>query len=166
MIVRIPAFPPRPQTASSADPDRPAVSKHNGSDQPCLCLCFGFSQITRITPLRFTTLHFSHMGLTDALTFTMYAPFFCCQMATTHPRAHSYPMCSFQTPLQYITLNFHEQGLFSVFSLKTKTAPADSPGFSPGRRCRYGALPCGPRRDCIRCGFYLSLQMIRPLVRS
>ena len=58
-------------------PDRPAVSKHNGSDQPCLCLCFGFSQITRITPLRFTTLHFSHMGLTDALTFTMYAPFCC-----------------------------------------------------------------------------------------
>lgn len=49
--------------------------KAYGSDQPCLCLCFGFSQITRITPLRRMTLHFSHMGLTDALTFTMHAPF-------------------------------------------------------------------------------------------
>ena len=53
----------------------PAVSKHDGSDQPCLCLCFGFSQITRIVPLRLMTLHFSHMGFTDALTFTMHSPF-------------------------------------------------------------------------------------------
>lgn len=98
--------------ALSAGPDRSAVSKQNGSDQPCLCLCFGFSQITRITPLRFTTLHLSHMGLTDALTFTMYAPFFCIQMIITSSRAHSYPMCSFQTPLQYITVFFQRQGLF------------------------------------------------------
>ena len=40
-----------------------------GSDQPCLCLCFGFSQITMTLPLRLMTLHFSHMGLTLGLTF-------------------------------------------------------------------------------------------------
>jgi len=37
---------------------------------PCLCLCLGFSQITRITPFRFTILHLSQIFLTDALTFT------------------------------------------------------------------------------------------------
>lgn len=208
MIVRIPAFPPRPQPASPADSDRPAVSKHNGSDQPCLCLCFGFSQITRITPLRFTTLHFSHMGLTDALTFTMYAPFLCCQMVTTHPRAHSYPMCSFQTPLQYITRNFYDQELFSVFFVtviadfgsigakkscpvrvtaafreqgygveaeitlcffdsKIKNCTGMFSRFASGRRCRQiFALIHGPRTGPDQTLLYLSLQMIRPLVRS
>jgi len=41
---------------------------------PCLCLCLGFSQITRITPLRFTILHLSQIFLTDALTFTAVTP--------------------------------------------------------------------------------------------
>jgi hypothetical protein len=36
---------------------------------PCLCLCFGFSQITLTTPPRLITLHFLHIGLTEALTF-------------------------------------------------------------------------------------------------
>jgi hypothetical protein len=39
---------------------------------PCLCLCLGFSQITRMTPFRFTILHLSQIFLTDALTFTVY----------------------------------------------------------------------------------------------
>ena len=38
--------------------------------QPCLCLCLGFSQMTITTPLRFITLHFSHLGFTEAFTFT------------------------------------------------------------------------------------------------
>jgi hypothetical protein len=33
------------------------------------CLCFAFVQITRTTPRRRTTLHFSQIRLTDALTF-------------------------------------------------------------------------------------------------
>ena len=37
--------------------------------QPCLCLCFGFSQITITLLLRLITLHFSQIGFTDDLTF-------------------------------------------------------------------------------------------------
>ena len=40
---------------------------------PCLCLCFGFSQITLITPFLFITLHFSHIFFTDGLTFIFYS---------------------------------------------------------------------------------------------
>ena len=36
---------------------------------PCLCLCFGFSQITRILPFLLMILHLSQIGFTDALTF-------------------------------------------------------------------------------------------------
>ena len=39
--------------------------------QPCLCLCFGFSQITLILPFLLMILHFSQIGLTDDLTFTV-----------------------------------------------------------------------------------------------
>ena len=38
-------------------------------DQPCLCLCFGFSQIIRILPFLLITLHFSQIGFTDERTF-------------------------------------------------------------------------------------------------
>ena len=40
-----------------------------GQSYPCLCLCLGFSQITYITPLRLTILHFEQRRLTDAFTF-------------------------------------------------------------------------------------------------
>jgi hypothetical protein len=36
---------------------------------PCLCLCLGFVQITYITPLRLTILHFGQRRLTDGVTF-------------------------------------------------------------------------------------------------
>src|SRR3954468_13577011 len=39
-------------------------------DYPCFCLWRGFWQITRTAPWRRMTLHFSHIGLTDARTFT------------------------------------------------------------------------------------------------
>ena len=37
---------------------------------PWRCLCFGFSQITLMLPLRLMILHFSQIGFTDDLTFT------------------------------------------------------------------------------------------------
>ena len=40
-------------------------------DQPCLCLCLGFSQITLMLPFLLITLHFSQIGFTDDLTFTV-----------------------------------------------------------------------------------------------
>ena len=45
------------------------------NDQPCTCLCFGFSQITLILPFLLMILHFSQIGLTDDLTFTANTPF-------------------------------------------------------------------------------------------
>ncbi len=41
----------------------------NGFDYPCLCLCRGFSQITRNTPFRLIILHLLHIFFTEARTF-------------------------------------------------------------------------------------------------
>ena len=46
-----------------------------GGDYPCLCLCFGFSQITLMRPFLLMILHFSQIGFTDDLTFTLNPPF-------------------------------------------------------------------------------------------
>src|SRR5207302_37660 len=64
------------------------------SSYPCLCLCFGFSQMMRITPCRRTILHFVQIFLTDERTF----------MISTHlyryvmrPRVRSYGDSSTRT---------------------------------------------------------------------
>lgn len=44
-------------------------------DQPCLCLCLGFSQMILMLPFLLITLHFSQMGFTDDLTFMVNPPF-------------------------------------------------------------------------------------------
>ena len=40
-----------------------------GVYQPCTCLCLGFSQIILMRPFLLMTLHFSHIGFTELLTF-------------------------------------------------------------------------------------------------
>ena len=50
----------------------PSISPPYATEnQPCLCLCLGLGQMTLTTPLRFITLHFSHLTLTEALTFIL-----------------------------------------------------------------------------------------------
>ena len=57
-----------------------------GFDQPCLCLCFGFSQMMRMLPFLLMTLHFSQIGLTDDLTFIGQPPFPCAVRVACGPR--------------------------------------------------------------------------------
>ena len=54
-------------------------------DQPWTCLCFGFSQMILILPFLLITLHLSHIGFTEDLTFMrssflhqnkLYTPYF------------------------------------------------------------------------------------------
>ena len=44
-------------------------------NQPCLCLCFGFSQMTITRPLRLITLHLSQIFLTEGFTFKAFTTF-------------------------------------------------------------------------------------------
>ena len=43
--------------------------KNHNKNQPCFCLCLGFSQMTITRPFLLMILHFSHIGFTDGLTF-------------------------------------------------------------------------------------------------
>src|ERR1700749_4763539 len=46
------------------------VDPGDARHQPCRCLCRGLEQMTSTRPCRRIILHFSHIGLTDGLTFT------------------------------------------------------------------------------------------------
>ena len=61
--------------APTAPAGAPAASRGFPSirAQPCFCLCLGFSQMIITRPLRLMILHFSHMGLTEGLTFMVVA---------------------------------------------------------------------------------------------
>ena len=61
--------------------------KIDNDNYPCLCLCFGFSQITLMLPFLLMILHFSQIGLTDDLTFTSNPPFIPCLVCI-------FPLCA------------------------------------------------------------------------
>lgn len=56
-------------------PDSFLTKSHSFRAYPCLCLCFGFSQITLMLPFLLMILHFSQIGFTDDLTFMVMPPF-------------------------------------------------------------------------------------------
>jgi len=56
-------------------PDFACRQAMKSGDYPCLCLCFGFSQITLMRPFLLIILHFSQIGFTDDLTFISNPPF-------------------------------------------------------------------------------------------
>ena len=53
---------------------RHTIQTHINGNYPCLCLCFGFSQITLTLPFLLMILHFSQIGFTDDLTFMSNPP--------------------------------------------------------------------------------------------
>ena len=58
-------------------------------DQPCFCLCLGFSQITITLPFLLMILHLSQIFLTDGLTFIVIIPYLSCFGVCSHVRVTS-----------------------------------------------------------------------------
>ena len=67
---------PHPTTKRKNRDNAPSLKDgaHYGVNQPCFCLCLGFSQMTITRPLRLMILHFSQIGLTEGLTFMILPP--------------------------------------------------------------------------------------------
>ena len=72
--------------------------------QPCLCLCFGFSQITLILPFLLMILHFSQIGFTDDLTFIVKSSFHRILPRGASPQNHAHIL--YQTPPGNSSINF------------------------------------------------------------
>ena len=85
-------------------------------DYPCTCLCLGFSQIILIFPFLLITLHFSQIGFTDDLTFTLNPPFTkrpFCIIALRHSNGKNFFIdlsffisCRFCCPRTFFNLSF------------------------------------------------------------
>lgn len=124
---------------------RSALLCVTGCDQPCLCLCLGFSQMMRMLPFLLMTLHFSQIGFTDDLTFIVGPPFlynlFSSYIAPSMPR---------------FVRSSGTDGSFCILRRRHKyPLPAQD------ANCIILHLHWTCKRF-----FYLSRQMIRPLVRS
>ena len=85
-----------------------ALHSRQMAPQPCLCLCFGFSQMILIIPLRLMTLHLSQIGFTEALTFIVVSFHHSLQFPCTHKRVFMHAQIRIRVtnslqPLHYIT---------------------------------------------------------------
>ena len=125
--------------------------------QPCLCLCLGFSQITRITPFLLMTLHFSHMGLTEDLTFI--------SLLLSQPLGHDFPAVrrnlDIITPVPgvvtfYLTFRgIHAAVFLTAADDASPVYKASADGFRPSQKASgTGFLPC---LHNLRTGFLLCI---------
>ena len=89
-----------------------AVKRH----QPCLCLCLGFSQITLILPFLLMILHFSQIGFTDDLTFTVILLSFVVRLVPPY-RIHTSSSLSEKRHygLPYLYMNTPKKGIIQAF---------------------------------------------------
>ena len=78
---------------------------------PCLCLCFGFSQITLIAPFLLMILHFSQIGFTEDLTFIFYliSARLCWFTSLWRPRGHKLADWKFSSFSHSATANLREE---------------------------------------------------------
>ena len=81
-----------------------ATSTDFSKHQPCLCLCFGFSQITLILPFLLMILHFSQIGFTDDLTFIVKSSFHRILPRGASPQNHAHIL--YQKPPGNSSINF------------------------------------------------------------
>ena len=87
----------------------------NMRHQPCLCLCLGFSQIILILPFLLITLHFSQIGFTDDLTFTVILLSFVVRFPYCRKHTDSVPSGKRHYGLLYLYKKHLKMGIIQAF---------------------------------------------------
>lgn len=117
-------------------------------DQPCLCLCFGFSQMIMMLPFLLITLHFSQIGFTDDLTFMLF-------LLSRNIHSLLKPVYPVLNEVTFAISSAPKKGIMQHVKFGHSNTPANT------RLTLY--LSTFQNATSI---FYLSLQIIRPLERS
>src|SRR5690625_609033 len=89
--------------------------------QPCRCLCRGFVQMTRTTPLRRITLQLSHIFLTEGRTFICSLP--APGRSDYANRGASYTVGLQRTQARFPSIQRYYDGLFLLFGGKRSCSP-------------------------------------------